>query len=670
MVASFHGKKQSIGVLREAAGTDRHGTNLAGLVEAAKAIGFDARGVRATKDALREIQFPAIAHWSEGGRNHFVVVFKFNNKRVTVGDPAQGLRKLTPEEFGKHWTGVLALLKPTPNLRQLGDPSLGKLWSLLRPHRKLFAHALLAAVLITILGLSSSFFIQILVDVVFVAEREPTLNWLGAGMMLVLLARTGLQAFQTYLLAHLSQRIDTEIALGYHHHLLGLPLDFFWSRRTGEILSRLGDATRIRAAASGTSLSIIVDALMLVVTALVMLWLHWTMAIVALLLVPVLAVTLWLLSGPIRDAQRKAMERAAHFESHLVDAIGAIDSVKAFRAEDRLRLRGEVRFVEMIQAVFRSQMFNMYSSTATVLLVGLSGLGLLWLGGHEVLDGSLTVGQLMALYTLLGMITGPIERLATANLAIQDGLVAAERLAEVLNVPDEKERQRKVALNRRIEGHIEFRDVRFAYGSRPPVLDDLSLSIEAGECCRISGPSGSGKSTAVRLLARLIEPDNGQVLIDGVNVQDYQLENLRQQVVYVGQEPYLLSASVADNIRLGCPTATPEEVFGAASRARMDTFVDRLPHGYDSVIGERGVTLSGGERQRIALARAIVMDPPILVLDEPANHLDRTCTAAVLKIIEDRRRKRRTTIVISHDPITVDRTVPIGTEKLDLVGAG
>ncbi len=636
-------------------GTDRQGTNLAGLVKAAEQVGFTARGVRANMDGLDEIEFPAIAHWSEDGRNHFVVIYKRTRRRVTIGDPALGLRKLSVAEFQKHWTGVLILLRPTPNLKGLAETSFAKFWSLLRHHRKIFLDALLAAVLMTILGLSSAFFIQVLVDFVFINGREPTLNWLGLGMLLVLAARVAFLGLRAYLLAHLSQRIDAEIVLGYHHHLLGLPLDFFSTRRTGEILSRLNDAVKIRVAVSGTSLSVIVDTTVLIVTASVMAWLHWKLALLSLSLMPVLAGAIWILTGPMKRAQRSSMERAANFESHLVETVGSIETVKTFRAEERMRLRGEARLMEMIAATFRSQMFALHASTTTSLLAGVSSLGLLWFGGHEVLGNRLTVGQLLALYTMLGNILGPIERLANSNQSIQDALVASDRLGEIFQLEAEQDQTGSMAIDRKVRGSIEFRNVSFQYGSRPPVLEGINLTIGAGECLGIEGESGTGKSTLVRLLGRFYTPSAGKITIDGIDIRDYSLASLRKQVVFVPQEAVLLSTSIADNIRLGKPDADPNEIRAAARLARVDDFVDRLPLGYDSVVGERGLSLSGGERQRIALARAILLDPPILILDEPTNHLDVRSTEAVQVLIEHRR-NRRTTIVISHASLAVDRT--------------
>src|SRR5437016_2948317 len=288
MVAAYYKKRVSIARIREEAGTDRRGTNLAGLSSAAEHLGFEARAVRASGEAVEQIPLPAVAHWREKNRNHFVVLYKVSPKRVIIGDPASGLRKLTPEEFHKNWTGVLLLLTPTPRLGGLvrSKPPIHRLFSLLLPHQRLFLDSLIAAVLMTILGLTSSFFIQALVDVVFVLGRIPTLNWLGLGMLLVTLARAGFLGLRSHLLAHLSRRIDAETVLGYHRHLLGLPLTFFYSRRTGEILSRLNDAVKIRVAISTTTLSVIVDSLLVLTTAAIMISLVWKLTLRSLELVP------------------------------------------------------------------------------------------------------------------------------------------------------------------------------------------------------------------------------------------------------------------------------------------------------------------------------------------------------------------------------------------------
>ena len=522
MVSAFYGRRQSIAELREKAGTDRQGTNLAGLVRAATAIGFRPRAVRATPAAFGELRLPAIAHWSEGGRNHFVVIYRHGRRHVTVGDPAVGRRKLPHQAFETHWTRTLLLLDPTPDLKALRTSPMGTLWELVSFHRKLFLDALIAAVLMTVLALSSAFFIQVLVDFVIPSRSAATLNWLGIGMLLVLIIRAGLLALRSYLLAHFGQRIDAEIVLGYHHHVLGLPLGFFAARRTGEIVARLHDAVRIRAALGGTGLSVVVDSATLVITSSVMFWLDWKLALLSVSLMPVLVFTVAALTPGMKRAQESAMERSARFQAHTLEAIDAIETLRTTGAEARMRLRGETRFADVLGAAFRADVYSLWSSTAAALLAGASALSLLWVGGHAVLAGRLTPGQLMALYTLFGTIIGPVERLAGANQVIQDALVASERVGDVLALPPEQDsRHTSGGTDRRIEGRVEFSGIRFRYGNRPALFDELSFEISRGECCRIYGASGSGKSTLARLLVRFYEPEAGHIRIDGIDIREY-----------------------------------------------------------------------------------------------------------------------------------------------------
>jgi ABC-type bacteriocin transporter len=669
MMAAWHGKRISIARFRELAGTDRHGTTLAGLIRAAQDVGFEARAVRVTRHAFQDVPAPVIAHWRENNRSHFVVVSGTFGNRVDVADPAIGRRRLMNDEFHRHWTGVLLILKETPNLRDAvtTPASLTRLISLVLPHRRLFLDILLAAVLMTVLGLASSFFIQALVDFVFVLGRKPTLNWLGLGMLIVLLARSAFHALRSILLTHLSQRIDAETVLGYHRHLLGLPLFFFSARRTGEILSRINDAVKIRVAISTTTLSLIVDTVLLGAAATIMLTMNWrvTLAPIALALAAIAAA--WPFHKTLRRHQRAVMEKAADLEALLVEVIGGIQTLKAARAEPSARVRIESQFAGMLESSFEGQMLASFNATLTTAACGVASLGLLWLGARTVLSGAMTVGTLMALNTMLGMFLSPIERLSAAHHTIQDALVAAERLNEVLDLRPELDRQRASALDRNIDGMIEFCKITFQYGSRAPIVRDFSLRIEAGECVAIMGESGSGKTTIVNLLGRFHEPSSGRIEIDGIDIRDFTIECLRREIVFVPQDIVLFAGSIADNIRLGRPNSTPAEIHEAARRARVTEIASRLPSGFDSPVGERGLSLSGGERQRIALARAILQDPAVMVLDEPTSHLDADSELAVQSLLDSRRGKR-TTIVISHRPLQCDRTVRIGPEAVLRIG--
>ena len=416
-------------------------------------------------------------------------------------------------------------------------------------------------------------------------------------------------------------------------------------------------------AISATTLAVIVDSLLVIATASVMTWLNWQLAAAALALSPVVGGIVWLINKPMKRCQRAATEKAGELEAQIIETVGAIQTIKACRAEARTQLRTEARFDEVLDASYRSQMLALGAGLTSSMAVGLSGLGLLWFGGRQVLAGALSVGQLMAFYTLLGVILAPVERLSNSNQAILDAVVAADRLAEILELDTEAARERPNAVDRPLDGDIVFSDVTCRYGVRKPVIEGFSLSIRAGECVGIAGESGSGKTTLVNLLARFIEPAAGQIRIDGIDVQDYALGCLRREIVYVPQDIVLIQGSIADNIRMGKPTATAAEVREAGRLARIDEFAERLNSGYDTLVGERGLSLSGGERQRVAIARAILLDPAILVLDEPTNHLDPPSERAVQDLI-DRRSGRRTTVVITHRPLRLDRIVHIEEHKV------
>src|SRR5262245_16570903 len=374
MIAAYHGERISTARLRELAGGDRQGATLAGLCAAAAHVGFKSRAVRSTLEALQEIPLPAVAHWREDDRHHYVALYEVSVNRIVVGDPASGLQKLTSDEFLKKWTGVLLLLTPDGRCPDAVESksSFSRLYSLLLQHSHLFLDALLAAVLMTILALTSSFFIQALVDFVFVLGRKPALNSLGLGMLLVTLARAGFLGLRSYLLAHLCHRIEAETVTGYHRHLLGLPLSFFSSRCTGEILSRINDAARTRIAISAKALSLVADSILVVTAAGVMALLNWRLALRSLQFVPAFAGVIWLLNGRMKRHRRAAMEKAAAIGSQMLETIGAIHDIKALRAERRAQLVAEARFAEMIDASLKAQVVAAYSAATSSLMMGLS----------------------------------------------------------------------------------------------------------------------------------------------------------------------------------------------------------------------------------------------------------------------------------------------------------
>jgi ATP-binding cassette subfamily B protein len=634
-VAMHYRRALGLEQMRDLAGTDRIGTNLLGLLQAAEKLGFSAKGAKGTFEALVTAPLPAIAHVkNDEGLGHFVVLHRLGKKSVVVADPARGLRKLTREEFCEKWTGYVLLAVPeegtVPAVTAKGPVSPWRRFlRLLRPHTPVLLEAFICAILLTLLGISTSYFIQHLVDSVLVRNDVRLLNALGIGMVLVLVFRTLFGMLRQYLAAYVGRKVDLTLIAGYSRHILTLPLRFFEMRRVGEILSRVNDTAKVREAINGTTLTALVDGT-LVVFMVLLLWLYDVqLAVVATAFVPLLAVSVMAHHPAARRLSVEAMESAAQLSAHLVEDVSSVETVKAFGIERDRAEEGETRLIGLVQGLFSIQKLGISVSTLGTLVTALAGIVILWDGGHRVMEGALTIGQLMFFYTLLGYLLGPLERLAAVNLKIQDALVAVDRLYQVLDIEMEQPAGEKKARFAGVHRSIELHEVTFNYGSRANVLDRINLRIPAGKTVAVVGESGSGKSTLLKLLMGFCRPTEGRVLIDGTDLHDFDLASLRGGIGLVSQEPFIFNGTLHDNIALGRSGATVKEVMDAARAAGLDSFIAGLPERYRTVIGERGANLSGGQRQRLAIARALLRRPEILIFDEATSHLDTATERAI-----------------------------------------
>jgi ATP-binding cassette subfamily B protein len=657
-VALHYRRPVGLEQMRDVTGTDRAGANMLGLLRAAERLGFSVRGVKGPYEALPRVPLPALAHVkTKEGLGHFVVLHRVKGAGVVVADPARGVEKLSRDDFCRRWTGYLLVMVPEPQ----APPTAAGLapvspWrrflGLLAPHAPVLAEAFLCALLMTLLGISTSYFIQHLVDTVLPHHEGRLLNALGVGMVLLLLFRCLFGVLRQYLVMHVSRKVDLTLIAGYARHVLALPLRFFEMRRVGEILSRVNDAAKVREAISGTTLTAVVDGT-LVALLVVVLWLYdWPLALVATAFVPLLLAGSVAHHPPARRLSRRAMERAAQLSAHLVEDVSGVETVKAFGAERARAEEGEARLVDLIMDLFSLQKLGISMSTAGTLVTALAGVVVLWYGGHRVIEGVLTVGQLMFFYSLLGYLLGPLERLASVDLKLQDALVAVDRLYQVLDVEAEAlGGPRKLTFPGGRLG-LELRNVCFSYGCRSNVLEDVSLRIPAGRTVAILGESGSGKSTLLKLLMGYYEPTAGRVLLGRADLRDYDLESLRGRIGLVSQDPFIFNGSVRDNIALGAPGAPAAEVAAAAQAAGLEEFILGLPERYDTLIGERGANLSGGQRQRLAIARALLRKPDVLIFDEATSHLDTATERAIQKSLKTVL-AGKTVVLVAHRLSTV-----------------
>lgn len=656
-IALYYGYPIGLQKLRDLCLTDRAGTSMRELHKAAAKIGFIAKGIRCSIEDLKRVPLPAIVQVkNREGHGHFVTLYRVTSRSLTIADPARDLLKISIDDFRETWTGIVLLVEPRHNLPHLDSQGVSKpwhrYWLLLRGQMSLLMEAFLCGLVLTVLGLGTSFFIQHLVDSVLVRGEARLLNALASGMVLVIILKVLFAVLRQYLLAFVSKRVDLSLISSYAQHVLRLPMRFFESRQVGQIIARVGDASKVREVISGTTLTAVSDGVLVTIT-MAALWLYdIKLAMMATLFVPVL-VLLVLTHHPITKRRaRESMEHSADLYAHLIEDVSGVDTVKAYNIEKERTEQAESRIVKLAQTTFSLEKIAVSMGNIGHVSTEIAGIVILWYGSFRVMDGALTIGQLMFFYTLLGHMLQPLQRLASLNLEIQDGAVALDRLCEVMEVAQEPFEIEGQAHFNGVTQDIVVQDVSFSYGQRGDVLSDIQLRIAAGLTVAIVGGSGSGKSTLLKLLMRFYEPTQGRIMLDGMDMRDFDLSSLRSRIGLVPQDPYIFNCSIRDNITLGRAACSMEEIAHAARAAELDEFISDLPDRYDTIIGERGTNLSGGQRQRLAIARALLRCPDILIFDEATSHLDTATEQAIQRNLKTFL-SGRTVVLVAHRLSTI-----------------
>lgn len=657
-VCAHYGLKFPIARIRQYAFTDKKGTNVLGMIEAAGKLGLEAKGVRAQPEALKMIPLPAIAHVVvKEVLHHFVVVYKVGDKHIEYMDPGDGeMHRATWEEFLGLWTGVLILLEPKESFVQgnMKTSVTHRFLQLLRPHRHVMGEVLFGAVVCSILGLSTSVYVGKIVDYVLVDENTNLLNLMGVAMAAIILVRIFISASKSILALKTSQMIDATLILGYYKHILHLPQQFFDTMRVGEIISRVNDAVKIRAFINNVSVDLVVNVLILLFSVGVMFVYSWKLALVTLVSAPLFLLVFVLFNRLNKKYQRRMMETAADLESQLVESLNAITTIKRFGIEDHANIKTESRFVRLLRNTYVSAQGAILASNGIDLISSAVTVAVLWVGSQLVIDQALTPGSLMIFYSLIGYVLSPIGSLITSNQTIQDALIAADRLFQILDLETEEgDESNKVSLSPELVGDISFENVSFRYGSRKQVFESLSLTIPKGRTTAIVGESGSGKTTLVSLLQRIYPIQAGHICVGKYDIASVDNDSLRRIIGTVPQKVELFAGSLLSNICLGDLRPDMRRVLDIVDQLGLKEFVDGLPQGLDTVISEQGTTLSGGERQRISIARALYKQPEILIFDEATSSLDSISERFVKQALGDLAAQGKTIIVIAHRLSTI-----------------
>ncbi len=659
-VCKQYGLKYPISKLREIAGTDKEGTSALGIIQAAEKLNFSAKGIKANtpENIFKEIPTPAIAHIIiDNSIFHYVVIHKISKKEIIIADPAKGIIKYTPNDFFKIWTGILIILTPTSNFKK-GNEVKGvftRFFELLRPQKGLLVNIFLASILITVFGIIGSFYFKFLLDDVVPNNLKQSLTMFSIGFTVLALFKVTMEAFRTQLLIHLGQKLDIPLMLGYYEHVINLPMNFFGTREVGEIISRFNDASNIRQAISGVALTMMIDIFMVLIGGGILY--SQSSYLFSLTIIPLVlyGIIVYSFKSNIEKANRETMEKNSKLTSYLIESLNGIETIKAFNSEREINLETEKRFIKFIKAIFKNECINNMQVSLKSLVQGIFAIAILWIGSIQVLNGKISFGELLTFDALLAYFLTPIENIINLQPTVQTALVAAERLSEILDLELEKSEQEHKKINpKSLKGNIEFKNVDFRYGTRNLILKNINLTIKKGERIALVGESGSGKTTLTKLLLNFYQCEKGEILVNDYNLLDINIEALRDKIAYISQETFLFNGTILENLMLGNPYLTYEEVIDACEKAQIHDFINSLPLRYNTLVEENGSNFSGGQKQRLSIARAILRKPEILIMDEATSNLDSITEKAIERTIH-KFSEGMTTIIIAHRLSTIMR---------------
>ncbi len=624
-VAACHGLHLPLSKVREMASTDKAGTNVLGIIEAAEQMGLIACGVKGPFEALPGAPTPSIAHVLGSNQAcHFVVLVSCGKHHIKYMDPAYGsIVKTSHDAFRGIWTGVLIIISPSASFSKAKKetPVLIRFINLARPFKKIIWQAFAGAVVYSLLGLSTSLYVQKIMDFVLVNQNINLLNLMSCAMIILLIIRNLISYFKNLFLLKTGHQIDCGLMMGYYRHLLTLPQRFFDSMRTGEILSRMNDAIKIRFFINHTIVDLVVSLITIGLTLTAMALLSWQLCLLAGLAIPVYGGMYIVYDILNRAILRRTMEKGADLESQLVDTIKAQGTVRRFNLQDHAYKNTESRFIDLIRVNFRGGLVSIRVSEAGDFFSGLITIVILWIGSLRVLQNMLSPGELMSFYAMLGYLMGPVRSLTGMNRIIRDATIAADRLFQILDLEGEKNQKTGIGITR-ITHDIHFQDVEFRYGSRPLLFRKLRFSIPRSAMTGIVGKSGCGKSSIASLLMGIYPPRKGRILVNNCDITQFNKSHLRRVMAIVPQQPELLTGTILDNISPGEKDPDTDRIMQIADQTGLTEFLNGLPGGIYTELGEQGFSLSGGECQRIAMARALYRKPEILILDEFTSALD------------------------------------------------
>jgi subfamily B ATP-binding cassette protein HlyB/CyaB len=654
LLARFHQVAADSNALKHEFGNNGTPFNKTDILRAASYLKLKAKAVHTTPKKLDRISLPAIAKHQDG---HYFILAQNNEEKnqVLIQDPLVNRPVvLSRDKFEEVWTGDLILVTKRSVLLG-GKGKFGFSWFIpaILKYKKLLSEVLLASFFIQLFALLTPIFFQVVIDKVLVHRGLTTLDVLVIGLLAISLFDVVLNGLRTYLFSHTTNRVDVVLGSSLFKHLLQLPIAYFQNRQVGTTVARVRELDSIRNFITGSALTLVIDIFFTFIFFAVMYYYSSILCFVVMGSIPFYILLSIIVTPILKKRLDEKFQRGAENQAFLVESVSGVETLKAMAVEPQMQKKWEEQLAGYVLSSFRSQNLGNISSQIAQFINKVVTILILWFGARLVINGDLSVGQLIAFNMLAGRVSGPILRLVQLWQDFQQARISVERLGDVLNTPAESGHDPNRTTLPQIQGKIQFENVSFRYHPElPQILNNINFEVKPGQVIGIVGRSGSGKSTLTKLVQRLYVPESGRILIDGVDLALVQPAWLRRQVGVVLQENYLFNRSVKDNIALADPGIPIERVIQMAKLTGAHDFILEMAEGYDTKIEEQGRNLSGGQKQRIAIARALMMNPKILILDEATSALDYESE----RIIQDNMKQicqNRTVFIIAHRLSTV-----------------
>lgn len=630
MVARHYGSRIRLATLREMAKTTLEGTTALGLVKAAEQLGMTARAIRADRHLFESqtVSYPFIVHVLKHGKlPHYYLVIASGRDWVKIADPDRsvGIRKLPLNVFEQEWTGVCLFMAPAPSYepkREQGD-SLSQLLPLLGQSHGMILNIVCASLLVWGLTVVGSFYMQAVVDTYIPSSLSRTLGVVSLGMMGMYVFQKVLQFAKEYLLVVLGQRLSIEVILAYIRHLFRLPMSFYATRRTGEMTSRFSDASTIIETLAHGIVAVCVDSLVIILMSILLLYQNPTLFLLSIASLPLYAALILGFIPLFRRLAYRTMESNAILSSSIIEDINGIETIKSLAVEANRYHKIDAEFAHYLQQGFQQAKVLLVQSSLKQGVQCVMMVLILGVGAYQVMEGRMSLGQLLAFQALMGYFNSSLEEILGLQSRIQSAKVANSRLNEVFFIEKEQTQETMRIRDDALEGPIHFETVSYRYGYGKDVLHQLSLMIPQGSKIAIVGLSGSGKSTLGKLLVNFYPVASGRITVNGYDIAYMDQSQLRRQVHYLPQEPYIFSGTIYENLTLGMKEGTTfETVQAICALCEIQQDIESLPQGYQTTLTSDSTTLSGGQKQRIALARALLADASVYILDESTSQLD------------------------------------------------